>query len=166
VAGSGTNVGGTNFEIDEFWRMFGDSMGRRQVDATDLFNFAGTNGSSSSNSAATASITSSSQASNGVVTITTSAANGFLVGEVVNILLPNGFKGSFVIQTVNTSNNTFTFTTSINSLANYSSTTSPGTATLNPYLWYFDSNEDGNIDVGNSLDQTQLVNRLFTRLAP
>jgi hypothetical protein len=169
TTGTGNLNGNGINEVDEFWRLFGDTMGRRQVDAEDLVNFGGTttaagaNGTLMSNSGASATISAASQAVGGhAVTVTTTAASGFQIGEVVNITgLPAGYNGLFVITGV--SGNTFTYNASSTGLAPFSGS---GAATLNTYQWYLDFNEDGNIDVGNTLEQTQLTNRLFTKLTP
>ena len=81
-------MGGT--EVDEFWRLFGDSRGVRAVDGTSA-------------------------------------------GDFKN--------------------------------ANIQSATTGSKHTANPlYKWYFDYNEDGNVDVGNTIDQAAFLARLDTNL--
>jgi hypothetical protein len=84
---NGTGSGGT--ETDEFWRLFGDSRGRRTTDGQSVVDFSAANNSGTA-------------------------------------------KGQ------NTS----------------------------AYRWYFDFNEDANIDRGNTTDQTAFLNNLYNYLAP
>src|SRR6202008_2202605 len=117
-----------------------------------------TNGSTST--AASFNISSASQSGN-TVTITTSAASGFVVGEKVGVSGGpiTGYNGAFVITSVN--GNSFTYNASVTGLTSGSG----GTAATDTgdYLWYLDYNQDGNIDVGNSLDSTPFFNNLFNR---
>ncbi len=161
TSGTGNLNGNGVNQVDEFWRLFGDTEGRRQVDGVDTTNFRTVNGVTQETSGMTAGITAASE-SNNTVTITTSAPSGFLMGEIVNIVgLPAGYNGSFVILSVN--GNTFTYMAPTSGLTAVTNPTGAA-ATLNSYQWYLDYNEDGNIDVGNTLEQTQLINRLFTQL--
>src|SRR5262249_3821277 len=147
---------------DEFWRFFGDTLGRRLVDAADANNFRLANGSALSNSGASAGITAASEAGN-TVTITTSAASGFEGGEVGHIGRRGaGANGTVVITSVNTTHNPVTYTAPTSGLAPFSG--SGATATLNTYQWYLDFDEDGNIDVGNTIDQAQFFNDIFKSL--
>ncbi len=161
TSGTGNLNGNGVNQVDEFWRLFGDTEGRRQVDGVDTTNFRTVNGVTQETSGMTAGITAASE-SNNTVTITTNGPSGFLMGEIVNIVgLPAGYNGSFVILSVN--GNTFTYMAPTSGLTAVTNPTGAA-ATLNSYQWYLDYNEDGNIDVGNTLDQTQLINRLFTQL--
>ncbi len=161
TSGTGNLNGNGVNQVDEFWRLFGDTEGRRQVDGVDTTNFRTVNGVTAATSGMTAGILAASE-SNNTVTITTSAPSGFLMGEIVNIVgLPAGYNGSFVILSVN--GNTFTYMAPTSGLTAVTNPTGAA-ATLNSYQWYLDYNEDGVIDVGNTLDQTQLINRLFTQL--
>jgi hypothetical protein len=88
--GNPGSTGGT--QVDEFWRLFGDSRGTRGVSAANLGDFQTTEGQAS--------------------TITTKT------GKAPN---PN-------------------------------------------YKWYFDSNEDQGVDVGNTIDKTAFNNHLFSSI--
>ncbi len=161
TSGTGNLNGNGVNQVDEFWRLFGDTEGRRQVDGVDTTNFRTVNGVTQETSGMTAGILAASE-SNNTVTITTNGPSGFLMGEIVNIVgLPAGYNGSFVILSVN--GNTFTYMAPTSGLTAVTNPTGAA-ATLNSYQWYLDYNEDGNIDVGNTLEQTQLINRLFTQM--
>jgi hypothetical protein len=103
-------------------------------------------------------------------------AAAYAVGEVVTIagvtvagVTDPGYNGTFTVTSVTTD------PTTGNVVITYRPTTTPGAATAdagtgtvtpNTYLWYLDYNEDGNMDVGNTLDSAAFGSRLGHRLLP
>jgi hypothetical protein len=155
------------FEVDEFWRLFGDVSGTRSVDGIDLTYLRNANDSSAGNSSASVGIASATESGTSV-TLTTLGASGFLVGEVLTLSnnFPSGstaYDGvSGVITGVN--GNSVTFVTATQNLPSFSGGSGSQTATLNTYEWYLDSNGSGNIDDGNTTSQSAFLADLYTTL--
>jgi hypothetical protein len=159
TTGTGNLNGNGVNEVDEFWRLFGDINGTRTVDALDAHAFGLSDGASMS--AGTAATISTATESGSTVTITTSAPSGFSVGEQITIsgVSIAGYNGNFIVTSV--SGNTFTYTVAATGLTN--GTGGSASANTTNYFWYMDNNEDGNIDVGNTLDSTPFFNNRYGR---
>jgi hypothetical protein len=160
------NGNGVN-EIDEFWRLFGDANGTRFVDALDAHIFGTTEGSVLN--AVSDSVVSASSSPTGLITLTTTAQNGFQQGEQVAISgvmisgnANNPYNGNFFIQSVTlNTNGTTTITYQALSVPSAAADANTGALSTVPYLWYLDFNQDGNIDVGNTLDSAPFFNDRF-----
>jgi hypothetical protein len=149
------NFGGNG--NDEFWRLFGDINGDRYVDALDAFAFGKADGTTTT--AASVSITNASWAG-GVATIT--ATNSFVVGQRViisGISGATGYNGTYIITSASATQFTYALATQPTGTPGFSGATAANDTA--DYVWYLDANEDGNIDLGNSLDSTPFFNNRY-----
>jgi autotransporter-associated beta strand protein len=164
TAGSTAPRGGQGlYEVDEFWRLFGDTRGDRKVDGLAAFDFSQTNGSTSADLSDTIA---SATAAGTKVTITTVGGAAFVLGQTVIITgvtvggsTANPYNGTFIITGVN--GNTFTYTAL--STPSASADANTGAIATPTYQWYLDLDLNGNIDVGNTNSSTAFFNNLFNR---
>jgi hypothetical protein len=161
-------AGGT--EIDEFWRLFGDLNGTRVVNGLDnaQFNQANHSVSGSFGGSVGAATTNGS----GLVTMTMQGATLFAVGETITVTgvaiggnATNAYNGTFTVLSVTTdgSGNTV-ITYQAASVPSAPADVNTGGVSTPTYLWYLDSNMDGNIDVGNTTDRDAFRANLGKRL--
>jgi hypothetical protein len=161
-------AGGT--EIDEFWRLFGDVNGQRVVNGLSNSAFNAANDSVNNSTGDT--VASATTSANGVVTMTAADPTLFLVGEKVTISgvaiggsTSNPYNGTFTILSVNYDGvNPTTFTYQASSVPSASADAGTGNIATPAYVWYLDSNGDGNIDAGNTIDQVAFRANLGRRL--
>ncbi len=162
TSGSNAPYGGQGkYEVDEFWRLFGDVNGARNVDALDTYQYSQTEGSTSADLSDNVA---SATASGTTVTITTANASPFVVGQRVLISgvtisgsANNAYNGSFTITSV--SGDTFTYTAA--SVPSGPADANTGSIATPTYQWYLDYNQAGSIDVGNTTDSTKFLDNLF-----
>ena len=167
TTGSGNLNGNGVNEVDEFWRLFGDLQGNRNVDAIDAHYFGAANYSTIADSADQ--VMSATESGN---TVTVVVTNGtvFAVGQRVAIggvtisgNATNGYNGTFIVTGVGTDPTTglptFTYTASVSGLApSDANTGNIGTPT---YEWYFDYDQAGDIDVSSMDSSTHFFNNHY-----
>lgn len=146
------------YEVDEFWRLFGDVSGTRTVDGLSAYAYSQADGTTKTPTSYTNAAASQ---SGNTVTVTTTGTNIFQVNDKVVItgMSVSGYDGTWTITSV--SGNSFTFVTSPTLTGLGNATGGTVSTDTTGYVWYLDANELGNIDFNNSTDSVAFFDDYF-----